>query len=49
MPQQLRSGRLSRPGSAAARRWTRWFNIRAWMPAFALSYQDSLVLEKPGA
>jgi SAM-dependent methyltransferase len=28
------------------RRWSKWFNIRSWVPAFALSYQDSLLLEK---
>jgi hypothetical protein len=29
-----------------ARRWTKLFKIRAWVPGLALSYQDSLVLEK---
>jgi SAM-dependent methyltransferase len=28
------------------RRWTKFFKIRAWLPGFALSYQDTLVLEK---
>jgi SAM-dependent methyltransferase len=26
--------------------WTRLFKIRAWLPVFALDYQDVLVLEK---
>jgi SAM-dependent methyltransferase len=29
-----------------ARRWTKSFKLRWWAPGFALSYQDSLVLEK---
>jgi SAM-dependent methyltransferase len=28
------------------RRWTKWFTVRAWIPSFALSSHDSLVLEK---
>lgn len=32
-----------------ARCWTRFFKIRAWVPGLALSYQDSLVLEKRSA
>src|SRR5262249_51644349 len=35
--------------SYITRRWTKWFAIRAWIPSFALNYQDSLVLERTEA